>query len=509
MATLAELSAAAAEAQGPGFTTPGRTEFGGVDPLGLRQINFDLMDEVLPGLNNVASHIRPFVVVAWAWRRAFQRAEALGKMTIPEDDLRDFVDRIEVLFAISQFLRDKSTNLPGSQYFAPWLKNAQLEFGGARWHQRRRERRYSTALSAPVNYGPGLKMLGWVVPHPQYPSVMIANPVVAPALDALETRIGAALDHEAFNEFGAVTVARDEARQWGDLWALDEVTDEEAELMVELLIGAAAPVSRRLCGELMLAAAHHQSSTAAGPGLKDAYRTPPDAGRIRAAMTGPPSEFEPPDQLLNVRNKWRLLQVRQLFRLSLEAFFFWTMRELDGSKRSSEFLVKEFLYRIPHPPGAAKAGAWIRSLSLPLGPTELMERIKQALDDPGTGDLPHSVARGLAFSLTEETQDLKQRRERLPLWRAQEEAMAHSESTVHDFVRHVLESWVLAQHTYWSVRRGLADARARGRMLLRLRIILDEGGWTLTPGSWVGVSPGPTPDRLQTALSLARECKLL
>ena len=81
--------------------------------------------------------------------------------------------------------------------------------------------------------------------------------------------------------------------------------------MAELLVGAAAPVSRRLCGELMLAAAHHQSGTTAGPGLKDPYRTPPDAERIRAAMTGPPSEFEPPDLLLNVRNKWRLLQVRQ------------------------------------------------------------------------------------------------------------------------------------------------------------------------------------------------------
>jgi hypothetical protein len=46
-------------------------------------------------------------------------------------------------------------------------------------------------------------------------------------------------------------------------------------------------------------------------------------------------------------------------------------------------------------------------------------------------------------------------------------------------------------------------------MLLRLRIILDEGGWTLTPGAPVGARPRPTPDRLQTALTLARECGLL
>jgi len=64
--SLAELTAAAAASDGPGFPPPNGVKFGGVDPLGLRQLNFNLMDEVLPGLNNVARHIRPFVIVAWA-----------------------------------------------------------------------------------------------------------------------------------------------------------------------------------------------------------------------------------------------------------------------------------------------------------------------------------------------------------------------------------------------------------------------------------------------------------
>jgi hypothetical protein len=94
------------------------------------------------------------------------------------------------------------------------------------------------------------------------------------------------------------------------------------------------------------------------------------------------------------------------------------------------------------------------------------------------------------------------------LSRAREEADARADGTVQEFVRHVLESWVLAQHAYWSVGRGLADARARGKILLRLRIILDEGGWTLTPGAPRGSAPRPTPDRLQTAITLATECGL-
>ena len=496
MATLTELKTVAAEAQGPGFTTPGRTKPGGVDPLGLRQINFDMMDRIFPGLNNVARHVRPFVVITWAWRRAHLQAKALGKTTIRQGEFQDFVDRIEVLYAVLQFLRDENTDLPGSQYLAPWLKDTQLRFEGAKWQQRRKERRDSTALSAPINYGPGLKMLGWVTPHSDYSGVMIPNPAVAPALDALEAEIAVALDNEAFNKFGSVTVATDDARQWGDLWALDKVTDVEAKVMAEFLVGAAAPVNRRLGGELMLAATDFLGTT--------------DTERVRAAMTGPPSEFDPPDHLLGVRDDWRLLQVRQLFRLSLEAFFFWTMRELDGPKRSIESLVNRFLDRVPSPGSAENAGTWIQLLTSPLsGPTELINRIERALDDPGLCDLPHSIARGLAFSLTEETPDLNQQHERFPLWRGKGDAEARSGSAVHDFVRHVLESWVLAQHTYWSVGRGLADARTRGRMLLRLRVILDEGGWTLTPGSGMGVAPRPTADRLKTALNLARECGLL
>ena len=81
--SLAELTAAAAAVDEPGFTPATVPKLGGVDPLGLRQINFDLMDQVFPGLNNVARHIRPFVLVAWAWRRANQLAQGQGIDKIP------------------------------------------------------------------------------------------------------------------------------------------------------------------------------------------------------------------------------------------------------------------------------------------------------------------------------------------------------------------------------------------------------------------------------------------
>jgi hypothetical protein len=110
--SLSELSSAATLAQDPSLTSAYLPKLGGVDPLGLRQINFDLMDVVLPGLNNVASHIRPFTVVSWAWRRAAICARDLGQSNISVDALRDFVDRIEVIYAWSQFQQKADTDLP-------------------------------------------------------------------------------------------------------------------------------------------------------------------------------------------------------------------------------------------------------------------------------------------------------------------------------------------------------------------------------------------------------------
>lgn len=497
--SIVELAAAATASGEPGFVTPGKTKFGGVDPLGLRQLNFDLMDEVFPGLNNVARHVRPFVVVAWAWRRALQRALAAGGAMVKKSELQDFVDRIEVLYVLSQMLRDKDVDLPGRQYLAPLLKESEFTFSGAKWKKRREERAYSTALSAPVNYGPGLKMLGWVVPHPEFPGIMMPAGPATPALDSLEKVLEPVLEHEAFNDLGSgVVVTRDELAHWGELWSLEKVPDDEAAVMRDLLLGPSAPIGRRLGGELMLAVAQHEQSI--------------DTAVVRSAMAGAPASFVPALSLIAIRDAWRRVQVRQLFRLALESLFYWMMLNLEGPPRPIEQLVADFLDQVSPDHDGATAGDWMTSLSPGgVGPTGLMESIERACEEDGRADLPRSIARGLAFCLVEPSGSSArpQQAERLPLARAHAEAAARVQDPVFEFMRHVFESWVLAQHSYWSVGRGLADARAGGKTLLRLRIILDEGGWTLTPGAPLGGAPRPTPDRLETALNLALECGLL
>jgi hypothetical protein len=495
--SLADLIATAAAATEPAFVFAAVPKLGGVDPLGLRQINFDLMDQVFPGLNNVARHIRPFVVVTWAWRRARQLAEARGINEVLVDELRDFVDRIEVIYAWSQFLRKSDADLPGRQVLAPLVGSDRWLFGGSGWRERRNARRDSTAFTAAITYGPALKALGWVKPHREHADVLIPSPVSGPALDAFEAQITDRLDHEAFRVLGEVEVTAEEAADWSEGWALDRSTEPEKRVMAEMLLGSGAPVARRNAGALMRAAALHAVAV--------------DAASVRRTMAGAPSNFAPPVELRRAFEAWRRLQVRQLFRLALEALLYWTVLQIEDGPRPTECLVGDFLDQVNRPE-CASAREW---LDLPgnvgNGPTAFMDRIGQALDDQSRMDLASSIADSLSFCIAEapEHGQLFERTDRLPLFRARREAEAWGSASVKDFVRHVLETWVLAQHVYWSVGRGLADARARGKSILRLKVVLEEGGWTLAPGASRGSPPRPTPDRLQTALSLVTECGLL
>jgi hypothetical protein len=496
--SLAEMTATAAGAKEPGFPPASVPKLGGVDPLGLRQINFDLMDQVFPGLNNVARHIRPFVVVAWAWRRANQLAQNHGSRTIQVEQLRDFVDRIEVIYVWSQLLTNPAADLPGRQVLANLVQAKEFTFGGAQWRQRRTTRRYSTALTAPINYGPALKMLGWVQPHPEHSGVLIPTAGAAPALDAFEARLGDRLTHPAFSKFGSVTVTAVEARQWSSAWTLDKVTKAEAEVTNQMLFGAGAPVCRQRGGELVLAVAKHKSTA--------------EVDVIRRVMAGPPSRFKPATPLLATREAWRIVQVRQLFRLSLEALFYWMLIDLEETPKSTDVLVESFLKQLPSVKQSSNARKWLdATLPVGTGPTELMAEISEALYSGPSPNLPQAVIRAIAFCLAETPQQEShfERPDRLPLFRARKEAQAREKGSTRDFVRHIFESWVLAQHVYWSVGRGLADARARGKTLLRLKVVLDEGGWALAPGVFRGSPPVPTPDRLQTIVSLAAECGLL
>jgi hypothetical protein len=493
--TLIELADNAMAAEEPACTSPYIPKNGGVDPLGLRQINFDLMDMVLPGLNNIASHIRPFTVVAWAWRRAAVRAQELGKISVNLSDLEDFVDRIEVIYAWSQFLRNPNAELPGRDVLASLVNGPDYVFGGEFWRRRREIRENSTALSAPINYGPTLKALGWLEADPAHTGAMRATPLVLPALAALEEQIADLLSHPAFSNFGEVRVTTAEAKQWAASWALDQPTSAERKAMAESLIGETAQARRRQGVKLIASVVDHL-----GQGV--------DVRSVRRTMCGAPTGFVPGAVVQQAAEAWRTLQVRQAFRLSLEALLYWALQQLDHGPMMTPALVEAFLNASGDVPTTRE---WLVDSQMDsAGPADWLERLENSLTSPvDPNDLPRTIRSTLAASLREAPANPgTQREDRLPLARAAQQARAWSDLPPTAFMAHVFDSWIFGQHVYWSVGRGLADARSHGKTILRLKVVLEEDGWTMAPGATAN-APRATPDRLETALSLMREADLI
>lgn len=492
--TLDEMLAEARAARGPRLVGASKVRLGGVDPLGLRQINFGLMDEVLPDLNNVAAHVRPYIVMAWAWRRVRRIIEAKPKSKVTDEQMQDFVDRIEAIYAWSQFLAWERPDIPGRVAMASLLDAKSYRFGGDEWDKRREMRRYSTGLISPLNYGPSLRTMGWLIPVEGKSGIFQPPLELDPALDAFESKFAVELSHNAFNKFGPVTVQSADAERWGHLWDIDKPLRKERNAAFDRLGGNFAP-KRRQGGIALIQAAFRD--------LDDGEATPDD---IRSRMADTAAFWD--GMVPAAAQDWRAVQVRQSFRLAMEALFYWTISVLSGKPLQSAGLARRFLKEIDaNLPLTARE--WLAPPNPNDNPVDHIKALEAALRAPTS--LPDAIVAAIRHSLAEAPDRLRafERRDRLPLTRAKEEAESWFDLSPQDFMAKALEVWVMAQHTYWCVTRGLADARNGGKIILRMRVVMDENGWTLTPQTTIGNRPAVTPDRLDAAISLLRECRRL
>src|SRR5262245_19907864 len=112
---------------GPIFVTPYRPDRGGVDFLGLRQVNIDMMSGVLPGINNVTWWIRPFSVLSWIYWKFYEIASQ-QKISHPSaEQLRSWKEKVETLFTWSHKLEGLQ-GLPGISFNPPGHGPVPLEF---------------------------------------------------------------------------------------------------------------------------------------------------------------------------------------------------------------------------------------------------------------------------------------------------------------------------------------------------------------------------------------------
>ena len=350
---------------------------------------------------------------------------------------------------------------------------------------------------AAITYGPALKNLGWLMPLLENSSIYVPTERVAPALDAFEEQLGDMLNHPAFSEFGAVDVYRSEVDAWAERWAIDRITEAEKRVMAEALFGAIAPEHRQSAGRLMREAVSYSGTT--------------DPGAIRQTMAGHPSNFTPAEDLLVTANLWRSLQLRQLFRFALESLLYWITLEIGNGSRTTDELVRALLDQAGIDGSVASKSLKRWGQTKNAGPVELIDSIQTAINSGEPDRLVVEIFRGLGaiFAEVSADQEVYGRPDRLPVVQACREFASFHDQPTSTFLRHIIESWIFAQHVYWSVGRGLGDARGRGKRLMRLKVILEEGGWTLAPNVSSSSIPRPTADRLRTAISLGTECGYL
>lgn len=473
---------------------PAGAKPGGVDPLGLRQVNFDLMNEIFPGLNNVARHIRPFTLVAWAWRRTIGLARD-RKIKLNLSQHEDFVARIEVAFAWSMLQRHGTTmlDLPGKQRIMDlWGNKKAIRFGTEEWNAFAKARRNSTALTAAINYGPGLRAFRILADDTYQPGVRVPGKDAERHLDAFEKRLAPILKHKLFQGWEPCVLTRTTAEKWADNWDIDDLRGPERKSMHARLIGDLSSKSRR-GGFRLLARAFE---------VTDEQER--DEGTLRHVMY----DLEAEDLHEEVL-RWRRIQVRQGFRLSLESLFEWMIGQIAGETLSTEELAQRLLNEaaIDH---EVTAREWFKALVADdITVIDAMEGLQSCLQArQGIGDAA-LVALAVSVLSPGHVHDQSTRRERLPIALAAADLDRLADGSPERFLSHVIESWIIAQHTYWSVGRGLADARAGAKKILRLRLVLEPTGWRVTRGKGPARMPRPTPDRLRTAISLAAESKII
>lgn len=488
--SFAELTAFAADAKAPAFVSGLNLQPGGVDPLGLRQVNFNLMDRALPGLNNAATRLRPYVAVTWAWWKAIELGRIRGGQ-LDYDVLKNFVDRIEVLFVASHLQAGEMTGLPGEQVINRYRNGAnQYDCTSPAWDAFRKKRR-NTSLMAPVAYGPSIKVgagLGFLRTDEE--GLMAPMAEVMPAVRAFDKALRKVSAHPALSSLQGTNVTLADLGTFHRVWRTAGATDAEKEVGWRRLYSDDIARIRRPTIDLVLERLQARkqpiniltlrATLARRDRAKKAVQL--DAGRARSV--------------------WRALQTQQLYRYTLEALLVWVLRTIRHEPASLANLAVALL---DHVRGDTDHtfGSWLfdepfaeLGFDPTADPVALVEQIsQQSWDEPWVSDTLDGLRAALRIARAEGkgTELISGQSDRLPLSRALQRADLMAELPVAEALEILISEWLIGQHIYWAVGRS-------GDNTQRLRLSLEEGGWTA-----VMINDGfpvPTPDRLRTVLSL-------
>lgn len=505
----------------PGFRVVGtlKLDESGVDPIGLRQLNLDLMDATVPGINNVTTHIRPYTFMAWAWWRASQYADWQG---ITPAAIQDLVERYEAIYAWSHSAagRPFRGNISVRKWLNPGSDTDTFRFSGSEWESYKRER---TGFMAPTEYGPSIKSLHFLKPEG---GLFGWASEAMPAILAIDAVISEVLPGRLLlPEPPTVTISEIEPLAYA--LPVDEATEEEKAVFLHLFYEI---------GKLDCAGKDMRRRQATIDLLRTLLEESPldieDIRRRLASFTKADAREENELEILNSSLMLCHLQARQLQRLATETMMLWIevfLAEVKGQSRTTD----EIILRAHE---CAKEGDPIYATCLSLGDyvealeetsrdkgwpasaaggesdvVGLMTRLQQAQQRnvsliPALVLRSFAVARAITKAFANTTyppgvlNSIESRPDRLPLGMMARRMDGLLQRPLSFIWREIIESWIVGQHVHWSAVRG-------GEGKKRLRIGLEGDGWMLVrPRPSAGFRP--TPDRLWTLLSLATACGL-
>ncbi len=510
----------------PYFVPPFRAENTGVDFLGLRQANLELVYQFIPGINNVTKYVRPYSMLCWAaWAFAQQMASE-NRKSFGLGEFRAFREKVEILFNWSHRIAGTQRGLVGSDSKPPSGKRGRVPLSFEGWS------RNVSWLDA-VNYGPSIKAdsgLGLAVsPRPGLIAVTPEGKELALALNERMQRC------EAMSLFRpSVTLAREaEAAELHDVWNVDKPTSRERAAFRGALFEGTSQAPPEL--------AHARSMAKELIELVlGRSREPMIVSDVREYLTrgldpaGRPLTV--PESLAAHLRLWQVLQIRQIQRLAHEALFSWMERKILVERvRESETLANDATRALDATPELASTkkpaenlksySQWARrgggTLIAGYGGSKLDlialgHRIEQDLDEASIGPLPNEVFGRCVVALvgcavaTHELAGDKNAKRHLEAGGRPRVSLAHWTRYLDDrkaypwfdFLQDFIETYLLSQHLATATRR-----QEQGKQ--RLRIAIEQEGLVPLIHPNLVWHPVRSPDRLDSFMSLMADCGVL
>jgi len=508
--------------RGPYFVPPYKPATGGVDFLGLRQVNLDMMAACLPGINNVTFHIRPFSLLSWIHWKFHALALEAGIKDPSRSQFAAFSEKVETLFTWGHQLHGIA-GVPGRESRPPASNNDRVTLSFSDW----RRTAENTSLMAAVQYGPASKTtggLGLLEPlEGGFHRVCGEGVALAETLDRSIVHRNAA---QIVASLDADRATADEARDLFAAWRVDRPSKKERDAFRRVFFDPQRAADDSLIGrrsgtiQLIL----DFLSTAGGS----------TEGAIRRGLTylhlGSGRAVEVRAHLSAARQRWFVLQVRQAQRLAFESLFAWLERRiLDSGDRDSETMARAAVDTLADSDIGAADAETVESLRSSLGgePRSLvaycedaasheasdifawMARLQDAVTTAAEPILPLAIKlMMLTATIVGVIGDDKVVRNALRLGGAGRMSLSYWRETVgrcaemdlRSFLVFVLENLILSQH--FAVAAGRFDGTTQ-----RLRVTIEEDG--LKPLVLKPWEPALTPDRLASTLSLLSDCGML